>query len=206
MSKSKGSSGFLLKLGILIFALYMANQTGVLARAHLPHLPGSASNKGYVNPIGKGMTPWRVDQGVDYNGTGSRKLYALGSGTITEATTSSGWPGGGFLKLKLDSGKYKGRYVYYAEQITPVVWGGHVHAGQLIAKCHAVPYCLEIGWGNASTDNTRSYAIGQSDPGVSRGDPGYYPTACGMAMDHLLKSLGAPGGLIQSGPVQGSSC
>lgn len=204
--------GIKLRVVILVFALFMANQTGVLAKVHLHlprlHLPSSSgiSAKGYVNPIGAGMTPWRVDQGVDYNGTGSRKLYALGSGTIVEATTSSGWPGGGFIKLRLGSGKYKGRYVYYAEQISPVIWSGHVHAGQLIAKCRPVMYCVEIGWGNASTDNTRSYANGQSAAGERAGDPGAYPTACGMLMDGLLKSLGAPGGLIQSGPVQGSSC
>lgn len=207
MSKPKKSSGWG-SLIIMVVAIFMANQSGMLAKAgiHLPKLGGKISNTGYVNPIGAGMTPWRVDQGVDYNGTGTRDLYALGSGTISMATTSSGWPGGGFLKLHLDSGRYAGRYVYYAEQLTPVVWGGHVRAGQLIAKCHAVMYCLEIGWGNASTDNTMSYANGQSSAGISAGDPGAYPTACGMSMDHLLKSLGAPGGLIQSGPVQGSSC
>lgn len=199
------------KLAILVFALFMANQTGVLAKVHLPHLPaihlpGSTSLKGYANPIGAGMTPWRVDQGVDYNGTGSRKLYALGSGTITLATTGSGWPGGGFVKLHLDSGRYKGRYVYYAEQINPVVWHGHVHAGQLIAKCRPVKWCVEVGWANPSTDNAMSSVNGQSAAGIAAGDPGAYPTGCGMAFDNLLKSLGAPGGQIVSGPVQGGSC
>jgi len=202
MSRKKKSKGGGLALIIVIFALFLAGKTGALPKG----LPGGSGPAGYVNPIGAGMTPWRVDQGVDYNGTGSRELYALGSGTITLATTGSGWPGGGFVKLRLDSGKYKGRYVYYAEQITPVVWGGHVRAGQLIARCHAVPYCLEIGWASASTDNTMSSANGQSAAGEAAGDPGAYPTGCGMAMDRLLKSLGAPGGLIQSGPVQGGSC
>ena len=152
------------------------------------------------------MTPWRVDQGVDYNGTGSRNLYALGAGVITDATTSSGWPGGGFLKLHLTSGPYKGRWVYYAEQLSPVVWSGHVKAGQLIAKCRAVPYCVEMGWGNSFNDNTRADFLGQSQAGLAAGDPGAYPTACGVSFNNILKSLGAPSGLFQSGPVQGSGC
>lgn len=195
-----------LKIAVVIVALFMANQTGVLARVHLHlprlHLPSSPGGiRGYSNPIGKGITPWRVDQGVDFNGPG--KLYALGSGTIVNVH-DSGWPGGTFLELHLDNGRYKGRYVYYAETVIPVVGLGHVRRGQLIARLPACSRCLEIGW--ASGHMSLARALGQAAAGGAAGDAGAYPTACGMAFNGLLKSLGAPGGLTMGKPVQGSSC
>ena len=82
----------------------------------------------YKNPIGPGLTPGRVDMGVDYGGAGP--VYALGNGKIT-SVYNSGWPGGGFIGLQLSDGS--GRYVYYAEDISPAVQVGQtVTAGQLI--------------------------------------------------------------------------
>lgn len=191
---------------LVILAVGVWYLTGQLKHAVAPAGPGgvAVSPAGYADPIGKGMTPWRVDQGVDYNGPGP--LYAMGSGTIL-TLYDSGWPGGTFIKLHLDSGRYKGRYVYYAEQVDPKVsLGQHVHSGQLIAECRPVKYCLEIGWGHASGDNTMAYSLGQSQAGIAAGDPGHYQTACGVQFSALLVSLGAPAGIMQSPPTQGSSC
>ena len=55
----------------------------------------------YKNPIGPGLTPGRVDMGVDYGGAGP--VYALGNGKIT-SVYNPGWPGGGFIGLQLSDG------------------------------------------------------------------------------------------------------
>ena len=68
--------------------------------------------------------------GVDCGGAGP--VYALGNGKIT-SVYNSGWPGGGFIGLQLSDGS--GRYVYYAEDISPAVQVGQtVHIGQVIGR------------------------------------------------------------------------
>ena len=151
----------------------------------------------YHNPIGPGLTPGRVDMGVDYSGAGP--VYALGNGTIT-STYNTGWPGGGFIGLQLSDGS--GRYVYYAENISPAVQVGQaVTAGQLIG--HATGGGIEVGWAAPpGTGQTMAAATGQNQPGLAQGDPGYYPTGYGLNFSNLIRSLGGPAGVV-SGPVQG---
>ena len=151
----------------------------------------------YHNPIGPGLTPGRVDMGVDYSGAGP--VYALGNGTIT-STYNSGWPGGGFIGLQLSDGS--GRYVYYAENISPAVQVGQaVTAGQLIG--HATGGGIEVGWAAPpGTGQTMAAATGQNQPGLAQGDPGYYPTGYGLNFSNLIRSLGGPAGDV-GGPVQG---
>lgn len=153
---------------------------------------------GYVNPIGPGLQPGRVDMGVDY--TGSGPLYALGSGTVT-STNNSGWPGGHFIAIKLDSGQY----VYYAENLIPhVSVGQRVSAGQLVATAVGTYPFVEVGWAAPpGTGNTMAAVSGQASLGVSQGDAGKYPTGYGVSMSNLIKSLGGPGGNV-GGQVQGS--
>lgn len=152
----------------------------------------------YKNPIGPGLTPGRVDMGVDYGGAGP--VYALGNGKITSVYNSS-WPGGGFIGLQLSDGS--GRYVYYAEDISPAVQVGQtVTAGQLIG--HATGGGIEVGWAAPpGTGQTMAAATGQDKAGLAQGDPGYYPTAYGVNFSNLIRSLGSPAGIV-SGPVQGT--
>ena len=190
--------GGLVLIGLLLVVYYFL-PTG------LPLAKGNAHVRqvaGYVNPIGKELTPYRIDQGVDYNGPGD--LYAVGSGEIV--TISSGWPGT-FIALRLDSGTYKGRYVYYAENITPAVRRGKVSAGQLIATVPSCTHCVEIGWAAPPGDGpTLARVLGQATAGSAAGDAGMYPTACGVQFSRLIQELGGTGGLMTSHPVQGSSC
>jgi LysM repeat protein len=161
--------------------------------------PAPAQGSGqYQNPIGPGLTPGRVDMGVDYGGAGP--VYALGNGTIT-SVINSGWPGGGFIGLHLSDGS--GRYVYYAEDINPAVQVGQsVTAGQLIG--HATGGGIEVGWAAApGTGQTMAAATGQNQAGLAQGDPGYYPTGYGVNFSNLIRSLGGPAGIV-GGPVQGS--
>jgi hypothetical protein len=148
-----------------------------------------------VNPIGKGLKSARVDMGVDY--TGSGPLYAMGSGTIT-SVSNSGWPGGTFIGLHLDSGQY----MYYAENIAPAVHiGQRVSAGQLVGTARGSYPFIEVGWAAPpGTGNTMASQAGQAATG---GDPGAHATAYGESMSNLIKSLGGPPG-ITSGSVVGS--
>ena len=152
----------------------------------------------YKNPIGPGLTHGRVDMGVDYGGAGP--VYALGNGEIT-SVYNSGWPGGGFIGLQLSDGS--GRYVYYAEDISPAVQVGQtVTAGQLIG--HATGSGIEVGWAAPpGTGQTMAAATGQDKAGLAQGDPGYYPTAYGVNFSNLVRSLGGPAGIV-SGPVHGT--
>lgn len=149
----------------------------------------------FANPIGKGLSPERVDMGVDYGGAGP--LYALGSGTIAN-TKNAGWPGGNFLTIHLDSGQY----IYYAEDIQSLVSvGQRVTAGQHIANATGGPSGIEIGWAEPpGTGNTMAMAANQQS---KSGDPGEHATAFGVLMSNLISSLGGPAGKI-SGAVVGS--
>ena len=164
--------------------------------------PGPASNTPgtplLVNPIGKGLTSERVDMGVDYGGSGL--LYALGSGAIT-STANAGWPGGTFICIRLEDGKY----IYYAEDITPAVSVTQtVTAGQVIGTATGGPSGIEVGWAAApGTGTTMAAATGQDAEGLADGDAGDFPTGYGVAMSDLIKSLGGPPGNV-NGPVQGT--
>lgn len=149
----------------------------------------------FVNPIGKGLTPERVDMGVDYGGSGP--LYALGSGTIVN-TTNSGWPGGGFLALHLDTGQY----VYYAEDIQALVTSGQkVKAGEHIANATGGSSGIEVGFAAPpGTGETMAASAGQQ---AHVGDPGNVSTAYGALMSNLIASLGGPAGKLQ-GAISGS--
>jgi len=149
----------------------------------------TGSSSGYVNPIGAGLVHERVDQGVDFTGSGS--LYALGSGTVVNVY-NGGWPGGVFLGIRLDAGQY----VYYAEDITPAVGvGQRVTAGQYIGRANGGGSGIELGWAAPPGDGeSAAHAAGQYA----------YPTSEGESFDALLASLGTTGGSqvrAGSGPV-----
>jgi len=151
----------------------------------------------YKNPIGAGLYGQRIDQGVDYGGSGP--LYALSSGVITNVY-GSGWPGGAFIEIHLDDG----RYVFYAEDIAPSVHvGQRVSAGQLIGRATGGGDGIEVGWGSGKPGVAMARAAGQTAAGDRSGDPGRYTTAYGQHFSNFIHSLGAPAGHTY-GPIQGS--
>src|SRR4029077_8083014 len=107
---------------------------------------GGASTAGYRNPLRniKGLTPERIDMGVDYAGAGP--IFAIGPGVIVN-TTNSGWPGGAFISERLEGGQYSGKYWYAAENIQPRVHvGQHVDSNTVIGiLINASPH-METGW------------------------------------------------------------
>jgi hypothetical protein len=155
----------------------------------------TASAVSFSNPVGQGLIAGRIDMGVDFGGAGP--LYALGPGTIV-SVDNSGWPGGVFLVIQLDSGQY----VYYAEDVAAaVVAGQRVAAGELIGHATGGGDGIEIGWADGAAGDTMAMRHGQQSP---VGDPGSRSTAYGASMNALLVSLGAPSGQLQ-GPVYGSA-
>lgn len=149
--------------------------------------PDTAPAAKYMNPLGHAkVTPERIDQGVDYAGTGS--LAAIGWAKITYVQTqNTGWPGA-FIEYRLLHGYRAGRYVYYAEGVSPakgIRVGRLVRPGRFVA--HLIPGWssgIEIGWGANIGTETLAAAHHQYT----------YPTRCGKNFSNFVKSLGGPPG------------
>lgn len=154
----------------------------------------------YANPLANAtVTPERIDQGVDYTGTG---VYdALGAGTITQAGVGpgTGWPGhGGFVEELLSSGPLAGKTFYYAEGVDPTVKVGQkVRAGQEIATLSADQSTgTELGFGGPGTSTFAATHGGYSGSGA---------TAAGVAASDLIHHLGGPAGVMGAPSVQGTA-
>jgi hypothetical protein len=158
--------------------------------------PGTAAG-GYVNPLAAAhVTGERVDQGVDYAGTG--KLAAIGPGRITYVGRSAtGWPGA-FIEYRLSSGPAAGCLVYYAEGIHPA---HGLRVGQTIRGAQAIatiipgwPTGIEIGWGAGTS--TQTYAA-KNRQWSARSDADSKATAAGKSFSDLIVALGGPGGRVE---------
>lgn len=162
------------------------------SRASFPQSKPAAASV-YLNPFRAvaNLVPGRIDQGVDYGGTG--KVYALGPGKITYAGVGNqtGWgppnngiAPGGFIAEQLSAGPAKGQTVYVAEGINPTVTTGQtVTAKTVIGN---MVNAIETGWGSGSGTGTAASAAGELGGPTS--------TAYGSAYSRLLHSLGAPAG------------
>jgi murein DD-endopeptidase MepM/ murein hydrolase activator NlpD len=142
----------------------------------------------YLNPLRtvNGLVPERVDEGVDFSGTGP--VYAIGDGVVTSATAAAGgWPGGGWITYTLTDGPAQGLIVYVAEDILP-----SVQVGQRVTPSTVLGYMfeggsgIETGWaalnGLATSELTEAAATGEYS----------FPTATGLNFEDLLVSLGVP--------------
>ena len=157
----------------------------------------ATNGAGYVNPLRMAvLQPRRIDQGVDYAGSG--KLIALGPGTITSvATATTGWHGT-YIEYQLLTGRDAGCYVYYAEGVLPATGlhvGQTVRAGEPVATI--VPDAstgIEVGW--AAGQGMISYAAktGQWSPAHEEDN---IPSAAGLYFSALIASLGGPPGRVE---------
>jgi hypothetical protein len=157
-----------------------------IVRAAVADRPGD----GYRNPLRgiKGLTPERIDEGVDFAGTGP--VYALGAAVVTSAAgTNYGWPGGGWITYRLTSGPGVGLVVYVAEDITPaVVAGQRVSSSTVLGTMFDGGDGIETGWAQPTGLSAES----QLPQAGAIGGLGPFPTRVGVNFDELLQSLGAP--------------
>ncbi len=156
---------------------------------------------GYQNPLRavSGLSPERIDQGVDYGGGGP--IFAIGDGVVLN-TTNSGWPGGAFISYQLSDGPAAGDIVYVAENVIPAVQIGQTVSWNTVlgTLINAYPN-LETGWADPPGDGeSLARASGQWTAAAAAYS---FPTAYGSNFSDLLAALGAPPG-ISYGPVQGS--
>lgn len=166
--------------------------------------PAGATTGAYRNPLRavQGLRPGRIDQGVDYGGSGP--VYALGPG-IVRSVYNAGWPGGVFIAYELTGGPAAGRGVYVAENLLPrVTVGQTVSSSTVLATLRPQPPNLETGWADLSVLGLSQAMADHQAPG--KGDAGSVSTGCGQSFDALLRSLGAPGGTLQQGSRASSTC
>jgi murein DD-endopeptidase MepM/ murein hydrolase activator NlpD len=173
-------------------ALAKYSKTSGPLPALLPATPGS-----YANPLRSvgGLTPERIDMGVDYAGYGP--IYAIGDGIVL-TTTVPGWPGGTMIVYQLTDGPANGLVVYAAEDIAPIVnVGDTVTANTVLGLVYLGPDGIETGWGDPAR-------IGNALAGDADQFDGANTTAFGSNFNDMLMWLGAPSGIPQNEPPTGT--
>lgn len=173
-----------------IVSVTVASRPGRHRKPSQTGQPAPAAS-GYLNPLRavSGLVPERVDQGVDFAGTGP--VYAIGDAVVTDAMgAGSGWPGGGWVSYQLTDGPDAGLVVYVAEDVTPTVQAGqHVSSATVIANMYNGGDGIETGWAAAQTSLTAESQMPEAG-GIGAGGP--FPTMVGLSFDGLLQSLGVP--------------
>ena len=140
----------------------------------------------YVNGYA-GLTRGRIDQGVDFSGSGW--IRAIGRGIVTRADHGgTGWPGiGGMLVYHLTSGPLRGANIFIAEDVKLHVRVGQtIRAGQRIAFATGGHTGIETGFSDRhGTPLDHSWYVNQADG---------TPTKHGKLFNRFLDQLGSGGG------------
>ncbi len=144
----------------------------------------------YLNPLRNvdDLVPERIDQGVDFAGSGP--VYALGNAVITNAQAYNGGWGGGWITYQLTDGPAEGLEVYVAEDVTPDVQVGQpVTAYTVIGTMYNGGEGIETGWAQSTGANAESQLpVAGAIAGL-----GPFPTSVGLNFEELLQWLGVPG-------------
>lgn len=179
--------------------LLIALAAAAIVALPAPEAAGAATVGGYQNPLRgvEHLSPSRIDEGVDYGGSGP--IYALGDGVVT--STKGPWPHGTYLTYVLSDGPAEGKMVYVAENVTPKVKiGQQVTADTVVGVLHDAYPDMEIGWADDPDGGTMATASHQWTP---KDDKQSVPSAFGVNFDQLLVALGAPPGVMVHAHVAG---
>lgn len=147
----------------------------------------------YANPLkDANVTAKRIDQGVDYAGTGH--YSAIAAGVVTNVwKPAGGWPGNMIQYQITQSGVLDGVLVYYAEGIdTSRSPGDTFKAGDWL--CSLIPNwptATELGFAS-SKGNDAAWAHEQGG-GYVEGQL----TRAGLAMSNLIHRLGGLAGTVE---------
>jgi murein DD-endopeptidase MepM/ murein hydrolase activator NlpD len=183
-----------------VLAGLFSEQPKIVGMAVASRPDQAAAASGYLNPLRAvaGLVPERIDEGVDFSGTGP--VYAVGNAVITNAGENYGWPGGGWITYRLTDGPAAGLMVYLAEDVTPDVQvGQRVTASTVIANMFNWGDGIETGWAQPTGVSAESEL--PEAGGIGGGGP--FPTMVGLNFDQLLQSLGVPAAPNAADPAYG---
>ena len=164
----------------------------------------AAGAQGCVNPFSKftGLSPERIDMGVDYAAPAGSPILAMCSAKILGAAIGgTGWVSPtntqGGVYLLLTGGPYAGKTYFVAEDIRPTVkTGDTVTAGQEIATFLPSPTGIETGWGSGTPYGPLAAKLNQE---CFNGDPGCWSSAAGVSFNKFLIATGAKSGIFVPG-------
>lgn len=163
-------------------------------------VPAATARFYYASPLRliRHLHAKRIDEGVDYSGSGPIKAMGTATITVVDRGTSRFWANqfGNVVVERMDDGPLQGVSIYNAENCTPspaLHVGQHVTAATTLCRLHDQFPFLEIGFAQRNRSGVPSAWV------VYRHVPDGSKTAYGVDFSHLLGDLGAPEGNTNNG-------